>query len=185
METETSSEKSLGKVGCEIWKDVKGYEGIYQVSNMGRVKSLARSGNNRTLKDRIMRQYVGKTGYMQVRLSKENKTRLLKVHRIVAEAFIDNPWQKPQVNHIDGNKTNNLVDNLEWNTSSENIKHAYDCRLRKVKPVIQVNLDGRVLKEWRCIADASKTLKINDAHIWKCCNGTRKSAGGYKWKYLE
>jgi hypothetical protein len=114
----------------EIWKDIEGYEGYYQVSNMGRVKSLAREVicNNgiRILKEKIRKQHTNRhLGYNYVMLSKDNKQINYRVHRLVADAFIPNPYKKPQVNHIDKVKTNNKVYNLEWCTQEENMKHSY------------------------------------------------------------
>lgn len=115
----------------EIWKDIEGYEGIYQVSNLGRVKSLNRRDRlNRYWKEKIMKLHRDKKGYMRVDLCKCGKQfKSLKVHRLVAKAFIPNPHNKGQVNHIDGVKNNNLVENLEWSTQEENIQHSFDMGL--------------------------------------------------------
>lgn len=118
----------------EIWKDIKDYEGVYQVSNLGRVKSLSRFHNNNSggylSKERILKQNI-KRGYLTVGLCKEGKTKTYSVHRLVAIAFIVNPHNKKTVNHIDGNKTNNLVSNLEWCTYSENQQHAFNIGLHQ------------------------------------------------------
>lgn len=107
----------------EVWKDIKGYEGLYQVSNLGRVKSVKR---NLTLKP------CNRNRYLIVLLSKNGIKKAINVHRLVAQAFIPNPDDKRTVNHIDGNKQNNCVDNLEWCSQSENVKHAYDNKLKVV-----------------------------------------------------
>lgn len=106
----------------EIWKDIKGYEGIYQVSNYGRVKSL---NYNKTNREGFMSFNNNGTGYLQVCLTKDKKYKKKLVHRLVAKAFIEKPIDKNYINHIDGNKSNNHVENLEWVTRSENQKHAY------------------------------------------------------------
>lgn len=185
MEIVSSSSEHFVKVTCETWKPVQGYEGIYEISNLGRIKSLAREGNNRTLKDRIMKQYIGKQGYKQVRLCKNNHTKLWKVHVLIARAFIENPCDLPIINHKDGNKVNNEIYNLEWSTYSHNNKHAYDSGLRTMHQIEQRNTDGTLVKEWRCISDASRETGINLSQIWSCCNNKRKQAGGYKWQYIQ
>ena len=116
-------------MNAEIWKDVVGYEGIYQCSNIGRIKSLDHKVYHSNYKYRIQKGRIisvskSKKGYLQVSLSKNGKRFHTGVHRIMAISFIDNPENKPQVNHIDGNKENNLLSNLEWVTNSENQIHA-------------------------------------------------------------
>jgi hypothetical protein len=118
----------------EIWKDIQGYEGLYQVSNLGRVKSLPRRivdrKNNRFFKGRVLKSYLDKDGYPTTIMSNKNKKRVIHVHRLVAETFIPNPENKGTVNHIDGNKQNNRVGNLEWCTQLENIRHAFSMGLK-------------------------------------------------------
>jgi hypothetical protein len=117
----------------EIWKDIKGYEGYYQVSNKGRVISLTRkTTNGRTVNTKILKAYEGNHGYLCLDLYKNNLKRQFAVHRLVAEAFISNPKNKPQVNHKKGNKLDNYADKLEWATVKENIYHAFNVLGRTV-----------------------------------------------------
>ena len=118
----------------EFWADIEGYEGFYEISHLGRVKSLRRTimrTNNRkqTFKENILKPVLTSKGYLTVNLHKVGKVKTFKIHRLLALSFIDNPDNKPQVNHIDGIKTNNRLNNLEWNTSSENTQHAYNNSL--------------------------------------------------------
>lgn len=113
----------------EIWKDIEGYEGLYQISNFGRVKSLPKKNGNSYQEERILKP-KNNQGYMQVNLYKNKKCKSIVIHRMVAKAFIKNEYNKREVNHIDGNKANNRVDNLEWCTPSENQKHAYRIGLK-------------------------------------------------------
>lgn len=112
----------------EIWKDVVGYEGYYQISNLGRIKSLnyGKNGYAKILKNSFIASYK----YYQIKLYKDTKSKILKVHRLLAQAFIPNPENKPCINHIDGDKLNNDLSNLEWCTYSENIQHAFDTGLK-------------------------------------------------------
>ena len=120
----------------EIWADIENYYGLYQVSNLGRVRSLDRvvkrkNHYNLTLKGKIKPLHEDNKGYHRVQLSKKGKLKTHKVHRLVMNRFVHNPENKPQVNHIDGDKKNNIVDNLEWVTNSENQIHARDMRAKK------------------------------------------------------
>ena len=116
----------------EIWKDIEGYENKYQISNLGNVKSLETwTGDKYIKREKILKNMVYGNGYYYVCLSKNGKVKKYKVNRLVAQAFIPNPENKPFTNHIDGDKLNNNVDNLEWCTQSENMKHASKMGLRK------------------------------------------------------
>lgn len=118
---------------CEIWKDIRGYEGLYQVSNLGRVRSLdRRDKRNRYWPERVLKSIVGKFGYASVHLLKDGVTKTAKVHRLVALMFIENPNNYKEVNHKDENKLNNSVDNLEWCTRSYNVTYgSLDENFRK------------------------------------------------------
>lgn len=188
----------------EIWKDIKNYEGLYQVSNLGNVRSLDRirkQFNHNGIatvkyKGRILKKQLQKrTGYRTVTLYDNNRNGKIKsIHRLVAETFLDNPNNYPVVNHKDGNKLNNNVDNLEWCTVSHNVKHAYNIGLAKIKKlygkenpkarkVEQYDLENNFIKLWYSIIDASNDLKIDSSSISAVCKEKRKTAGGYIWKY--
>lgn len=181
----------------EVWKDIDGYEGLYQVSNMGKVRSLKRNNTN----GKILRKCINKRGYEVVYFSKGNKKYAQRVHRLVAIAFIPEAKNKPQVNHIDGNKLNNCMNNLEWCTQSENIKHAYDNNLyanqrniakrtmaqhSTAKPVNQLDLNGKFIKRWGCIKEAGIFLgREKPTSIVSCCKGRKNTAYGFKWEYAQ
>ena len=174
----------------EIWKDTKGYERLYQVSNFGRIRNIKFN--------RIRKLGKNRYGYPMVNLYYKGVSKNISVHRIVAMAFIPNPKNYPQVNHIDGNKLNNNVNNLEWCTAQYNIEYSYKKLGRKgysnngkytgstnwnAKKVKQYDLDGNFIKEWGSQVEARKKLNIADGLISNCCKGKRLSAGGYIWKY--
>lgn len=115
----------------EIWKEIKNYEGLYEISSKGRVKSLARISGSCVRKERLLKLNTTKDGYSFVSLSKDSKQKSFRIHRLVAEAFIPNPDNKETVNHKDGDKSNNHIENLEWATREENIQHSYDLGLKK------------------------------------------------------
>lgn len=178
----------------EVWFDIVGYEGIYQVSNLGGIKSLPReiwNGKNYFFsKLKFLRGSKNQKGYVQVELLGKP----FMIHRLVAIAFIPNPENKPQVNHLDGDKENNCVENLEWCTNSENQIHAYKLGLnvhsdRAGKPkkrVCQINLlTNEVIKIFDSIASAGRSLDLKKCNITSVCKGDRKSCGGYGWKYYE
>lgn len=164
----------------EIWKDIEGYEGLYQVSNLGRVKSLRR---NIILKSKIERN-----GYERVILSANNNTKGYSVHRLVATAFISNPNNYPIVNHKDENRANNCVNNLEWCTQKHNVNYGTGIAKRvksQSKKVLQFNPDGTFVKEWESTMEIGRAMNKSQGHIVQVCNGQRKTAYGYLWKYKK
>jgi hypothetical protein len=177
----------------EIWKDIKGYEGLYQVSNIGRVKSLThvtirKNGSNLPIRERILKPSTDKDGYLQVVLYNSGKRKTIKVHRLVCEAFHENPENKSCVNHIDENKTNNEASNLEWSTVKENCNHGTrNTRSAKTKskPVGQYTLDGKLIKLWQSAYEVQRQLGFAQGYISKAARGKVKTAYGYVWKYVE
>lgn len=166
----------------EVWKDIKDYEGLYQVSNWGRVKSL---NYNRTGKAEVMIPRKTKKGYLLVQLSKNGKKKTCSVHRLVAGAFLDNPEGKPEINHIDENKENNRVDNLEWIWHKDNCNHGTrNERMTKTKskPILQLSLTGDLIKEWDSTQECGRN-GFSQGNVSECCNGKRKSHKGFIWKY--
>lgn len=171
----------------EEWRDIEGYEGLYQVSNIGRIKSLAHvikaniSGGIRCTNEHIKRTNKGWHGYHYVALCKDGVSKTRSVHRIVAIAFIPNENNYPAVNHIDGNKDNNSADNLEWCSNAYNSAHAVKMGLiTRAKKVRCVNT-GII---YRCSKDAELATGINGRNIRSACSGIYKSAGGYKWEWV-
>ena len=181
----------------EIWRtaisDGEPYEG-YKVSNLGRILSL---NYRNTGKAELMTPFENTNGYFQVVLSKNKETKKCLVHRLVAEVFLDNPENKPQVNHKDEDKTNNFVflnedgsvdkekSNLEWSTPKENSNHGTRTeRMTKAKskPVLQLSLDGELIREWPSIMECERNGFYRSA-VWRCCNGKQKSAYGFLWMY--
>lgn len=187
----------------EIWKDIKGYEGRYQVSDQGRVKSLERkvkykAGKLRLMKERILKAGLNTHGYSFVALH-NGKGQISKcISRLVALHFIPNPENKRTVNHKNGVKINDWAENLEWMTDSENHKHAYDVlgrnpywlgRLGKKhhssKPVMQLTLSGELLAEYGGQREAGRKTGVDQRNISAAILGKYKTAGGFKWKFKE
>ena len=177
----------------EVWRDIEGYEGLYQVSSEGRVKSLERKlphwrGGERTQKERILKGTPDKDGYLKVGLyGSTRKQKWFQVHRLVGEAFIRNPDEKPQINHINEIKTDNRACNLEWCTCKQNINHgSRNERVAKAlgKPIGQYKLDGQLIKVWPSTAIAERETGFNQGSIWGVANGRYKQAYGFIWKYI-
>lgn len=179
----------------EIWKDIEEYEGFYQVSNLGKVRSLDRVINGFHtekfhIKGRIIKPVKCKNGYYEVHLNKNGKRKVFLLHRVVAKAFLPNPNDFPEVNHKDEDISNNSLKNLEWcsskynaNYGNRNIKNR-EGHLYQAKPIWQIDCaTGKKIKQWRSIGEASKTLKIDDSQIIRVCKGRNKTAGGYIWEY--
>lgn len=174
----------------EVWKDIKGFEGLYQVSNLGRVRSLDRyvdyGYSIAYRKGKIMKAGKISNGYMQVELTNGKKIIHALVHRLVAEAFIPNPYNLPQVNHKDEKTSNNSVDNLEWCTSKENINYGTGIKRRSQKlsvKVVKCDMNGNEIEEFSSIQEASRITRISAGNICLCCKGKREQASGFKWKY--
>ena len=189
----------------EIWKDIEGYEGYYQVSNLGRVKRLPRGKQwpYRQTHNNIRKPKQNNSGYLVVNLSKDNKVKWIGVHRLVATAFIPNPNNYPQVNHIDECKTNNVVENLEWCTQSQNnlhgtarqrqneTRHKNDpdrvvwkaSAMKHAKRVAMCSRDGELLRSFASMTEASQETGVDITTISYQCNGKRKSRRNYYWRY--
>lgn len=179
----------------EIWKDKKDYEGLYQVSNWGRAKSLDRyiKGKGHSLqfkKGRILKPMKDNNGYLKVRLCNGEKSKTFNLHRLVAEAFLPNPDNLPQVNHKDENKLNNSVDNLEWCDSRYNKN--YGTRNKRIsekmtngklsKPVLQYDLEGNFIKEWKSTMECGRN-GFSQSAVAACCLGKLKKYKNFIWKY--
>lgn len=190
----------------EVWKDIKGFEGLYQVSNLGKIKSLERKRKNYS-KMQIVPEKIKSTrkdpqGYHQCDLYKDNKQKTVRIHRVVAEAFIKNPDGKETVNHEDGNKDNNQVSNLEWATFAEQNEHFYKNKLKSeenIKKAVRA-MNKAQSKRTRCIttgeifesaSEAGRAKKVSSSLIMRVCRGRGKSAGKgengelLRWEYVD
>ena len=182
----------------ELWKDISGYEGVYQISNLGRVKRLAYISeiSPRGYKqymhfsEKILKPYTDKSGYVYTHLSKAGKTNAYLLHRLVAETFIPNPDNLPVVNHKDENKSNNCVDNLEWCTQQYNASYGNGAisrrnTIRKLqgKEIEQYDLFGNLVDTLKTAHD--KEPEFSTTKIIACCRGNRKTHKKYIWKYKE
>ena len=187
----------------EIWRtaiyDGEIYEGLYKVSNLGRILSL---NYHREGRAELMNPGETKDGYFQVELSKNGKTKTCRVHRLVAFTFLENPENLPQVNHKDEDKTNNFVflnedgtvnkekSNLEWKSPKENSNHGTrNERISKAmtngklsKPVLQLSLSGELIREWPSVMECSRN-GYDFRNVSACCLGKRKTAYGFRWEY--
>lgn len=176
MEKQSTIENLEG----EIWKPVVGYEGLYEVSNLGRIRSIFRWKHYKIIKQRIEK------GYFRIGLWNKGKARWFHVHRLVAMSFIPNPNNLPQINHIDENPLNNNIKNLEWCTRKYNCN--YGTRNKRIReknyiPVLQYTIDGKFVAEYKSIQTAANLINKNSGHISGCCRGKRKSAYGFVWRY--
>jgi len=189
----------------EIWKSIDGFNGLYEISNHGRVKSLERgywNGHGFFLKEEKILKGRNSNGYVYVYLCNKTKKNY-SIHRLKAIAFIPNPENKPQVNHRDGNKSNNGYnadgkDNLEWATRSENVRHSYKYLWQRPpclgkfgadhvtsKAVIQMTKSGKFVAEYCSGYNAKRITGISNADISSCCHGRLNFAGGFIWKFKE
>lgn len=166
----------------EIWKDIKGYEGLYQISNLGRVKSL---GNGKSRKEKILKPRKNSAGYLRVMLCKEGKIKDFYIHRLVANTFLSNPNNYTQINHKNEIKTCNYVSNLEWCTAKYNINYGSHNesvrKAQKCKKVICIETNVT----YESIREASRQTGIHQWSISNCCNGKRNTAGGCHWKFID
>ncbi len=184
-----------------IWKPIAGYEKLYLVSNRGDVKSLGRecpskSGSVQTKPPLILKSELSIHGYKRVTLfDGEGVTKKFAVHRLVAQAFIPNPYKKSEVNHINEIKTDNRVNNLEWVTPKENCNHGnrnkrisstkLNKRSYNSKPVLMLTLDGEKIRSFNSAEEVQRELNITAINVSRVCRGIRRTAGGYLWRYLH
>lgn len=179
----------------EIWKDIEGYEGIYQVSNFGRVKSLEREYSTTRKgtycivhrKERIMKPQVWKhRNKIQLR-NADGEIKTYRVATLVANAFVPNPENKPEIDHIipvymGGT---DAADNLRWVTGEENRQNPLSCAINSARPVLQYDMEGNFIKKWDSAAQAGKELNIYRQHICAVCRGRKNRAGWFVWKYAS
>ena len=179
----------------EEWRDIKGYEGIYQVSSEGRIKSL---DYLHTGKEKILCPKKHNKGYLQIQFVRNGTNKTYTIHRLVAETFIENPYNYPCVNHIDENKQNNKAENLEWCTARQNTikflqnhpnfakdRNYAKSKRRKQNRAIEQIFNGVVVKKWENVREIELRNKWSAWSISECCRGNRKKAYGYTWRYAD
>lgn len=167
----------------EIWKDIEGYEGLYQISNWGRVRSLKYKGGS---KERILKPCISGRGYLYVSLCKNHKRKNHYIHRLVGKAFLDNPDNLNEINHKDEDKKNNHANNIEWCDRKYNCNYGTAIqRMTKTlsRTIYQYTLDGELLNEWQSMHEIQRKLGYDRRSISKCCRGLFKQSHGYKWTY--
>lgn len=191
----------------EIWKDIEGYENLYQISSMGRIRSFDRwvKRSNNTLqltKGKILKPYLGK--YERVSLVDiDGHKHTYNIHRLVAKAFIPNPDNKPCIDHINTDRTDNRVDNLRWVTYKENNNNPITIKKKSgdnhpkpmlgkygrehnlSKPIIQFTLNGELVRKWECFKQVERELGICHSNILSVITGKRSHAGGFRWEYYD
>lgn len=183
----------------EEWRDIVGYEGFYKVSSMGRIVALgtlvkSKNGSFRYREPKLKKTTLANTGYLEVRLSKEGKNRTCSVHRIVAIAFIQNPWQKATVDHIDRDRTNNNISNLRWCSLSENMRNPLTIshisklssqkkHTKQYKGVVRISIADGATKTYESLCSTSRG-GFSPHCVYTVCSGRKKTHKGYKWMYL-
>lgn len=175
----------------EIWKDVPEYEGIYQASNLGNIKSLNRETIMETknqhckfkckkiIKEKILKPKLTKDGYYELTLRKDGKQKFIRVHRLIAMTFIPNPNNYPVINHINHNRLDNRVENLEWCTVE------YNNRYSSAKKIIQLDKNYKIIKIWKCMSDVHRELGIPVTNLSKCCRRHNLTARNCYWRYYD
>ena len=173
----------------EIWKTINGYPN-YMISSMGNVKNI-KTG-------KLLKTRIGNNGYYTITLSKKGEIKKKDIHRLIAIAFIPNPENKPEIDHINTDKIDNRIENLRWVTHKENInnpisiskmkknqhlKNTFGAEHPLSKPILQFSMDGKLVRKWESAVDIKKELDFNNCHISSCCKGKRKTANGYIWRY--
>ena len=179
----------------EIWKDIPCYEGIYKVSNTGKVKSLERkvkgkNGSIRTRKEKILKPKKRSDGYLEVNLWIEGKYKTMKIHRLVCEAFLPNPYNLPEVNHINEDKEDNILENLEYCDRKYNCNFgtAIERRTKKQKGVYNTKKSKPVKcletgVTYPSVKEVQRQFGFHNGYIGYCCNGKFKQAYGYHWEW--
>lgn len=189
----------------EIWKDIEGYEGLYQVSNLGRVKALPKYCFNGSgdwlMKERILKPHLSSKGYHYVCLYKNKQHRNFAIHRLVASAFILNDLNNPDIDHINTIKTDNRAENLRWATKTDNMNNPLTRKKiseskkgtpqpkgidnKRSRTILQYTLDGKFIKEWHGSKEIARAFNGCNSFILRCCRGVYRQAYGYIWKFKE